>query len=123
PVHVLQIWIVPERRGLPAGYEQKFFGDDEKRGKLRLVASPDGAEGSVRIQQDARLYASLLEGGAEVRHSVAPGRKGWLHVVTGNAELNGHKLAAGDGVAIEGAEELTLRSPDRGEILLFDLAG
>jgi quercetin 2,3-dioxygenase len=121
PVHFLQIWIVPERRGLPSGYEQKFFGDDEKRGKLRLVASPDGADGSVRIQQQARLYASVLENGAEVRHSVAPGRKGWLHVVTGAADLNGQKLAAGDGVAIEGAEELTLRAPTRAEILLFDL--
>jgi len=134
PVHFLQIWILPERRGLPSGYEQKFFADDEKRGKLRLVASPDGADGSVRIQQQARLYASLLEGGANaerseagiaersvVRHSVAPGRKGWLHVVTGNVELNGQKLLAGDGVGIDGAEELTIRSPDRGEILLFDM--
>jgi hypothetical protein len=131
PVHFLQIWIIPERRGLPAGYEQKHFTDDDKRGKLRLVASPDGAEGSVRIQQQARLYASLLEGGnaergeagMEVRHSVAPGRKGWLHVVTGNAELNGQKLKAGDGAGIDGAEELIVRSPDRAEILLFDMNG
>jgi redox-sensitive bicupin YhaK (pirin superfamily) len=123
PVHFLQIWIVPERPGLPAGYEQKFFGDDEKRGKLRLVASPDGAGGSVRIQQQALVYASLLEGDATLRHSVAAGRKGWLHVVTGNVEVNGMKLKAGDGVAIQGAEELTLRSPDRGELLLFDMNG
>jgi redox-sensitive bicupin YhaK (pirin superfamily) len=122
PVHFLQIWILPERGGLPSGYEQKFFGVEEKRGKLRLVASPDGADGSVRIQQDARLFATVLDGGAAVRHEIARGRKGWLHVVKGTAELNGQHLDAGDGVAIEGEEALSLSSNESGEVLLFDMA-
>jgi redox-sensitive bicupin YhaK (pirin superfamily) len=121
PVHFLQIWIIPERPGLPSGYEQKFFSDDDKRGKLRLVASPDGAEGSVRIQQDARLFASLLEGGQSVSHTIPRGRKGWLHVVTGSVALNGQPLAAGDGVAIDGEETLAIGAGERGEILLFDM--
>jgi redox-sensitive bicupin YhaK (pirin superfamily) len=122
PVHFLQIWIIPERPGLPAGYEQKFFSDDDKRGKLRLVASPDGAEGSVRVQQDARLYASIVGDGEAVRHAIARGRKGWLHVVTGTAQVNGQALVAGDGVAIDGEEQLEIGSRDRGEVLLFDMA-
>jgi quercetin 2,3-dioxygenase len=135
PVHFLQIWIVPERSGLPAGYEQKFFSDDDKRGRLRLVASPDGADGSVRIQQDARMYATLLGGGQSVEHRFLPGRQGWLHVVRGSAIVNGQALAAGDGVAIDGrgpaggaagsqagGEQLILSSADQGELLLFDFA-
>ena len=122
PVHFLQIWILPRKPGLPSGYEQKFFGEEEKRGRLRLVASPDGADGSVRIQQDARLYASVLAGGESVRHALAPGRRAWLHVVTGAAELNGQALAAGDGAAIEGEREVAIAAGDRGEVLLFDLA-
>jgi hypothetical protein len=123
PVHFLQIWITPERPGLPSGYEQKFFSDDDKRGRLRLVASPDGAEGSVRVQKDARLFASILEGGATVTHAFGGGRKGWLHVVTGSAAINGKSLKAGDGVAIEGEAQVSITSGDRGEVLLFDLAG
>jgi redox-sensitive bicupin YhaK (pirin superfamily) len=122
PVHFLQIWIVPERPGLPSGYEQKFFSDEDKRGKLRLVASPDGADGSVRVQQDARLFASVLTPGQTVAHTIPRGRKGWLHVVTGTAQLNGQALAAGDGVAIDGEEALDIGSRDRGEVLLFDMA-
>ncbi len=126
PVHLLQIWILPRRRGLPSSYEQKFFGPEQKRGRLRLVASPDGAEGSVTIQQDARMYAALLEGGAPVGHTIARGRKGWIHVVTGSAEVNGRALTAGDGVAVDAAEgdaPLALRSSGGGELLLFDMAG
>ena len=123
PVHFLQIWIVPERGGLPSGYEQKFFGEDDKRGKLRLIASPDGAEGSVTIRQDTRLYAAVLENGTVVSHTIGAQRKGWLHVVTGSAELNGRALAAGDGVAIDGSERLEIRAPanEKGEVLLFDM--
>jgi redox-sensitive bicupin YhaK (pirin superfamily) len=121
PVHFLQIWIMPEKRGLPSGYEQKMFSDEEKRGKLRLVASRVGAEGSVKIQQDARLYASLLVDGQSVTHTIPSGRKGWLHVVTGSAEVNGQRLKAGDGVAIDGEEKLAIASKDRGEVLLFDM--
>ena len=114
---------MPSRPGLPSGYEQKFFSEDDKRGRLRLVASPDGADGSVRIQQDARLFASLLEGGAEVAHSFAGGRKGWLHVAHGSATLNGTALGAGDGVAIQDEREIRIGSKEQGEILLFDLPG
>src|SRR5579871_2982768 len=104
PVHFLQIWIVPARNGLPSGYEQKFFKDEEKRGKWRLVASPDGAEGSVRLQQDARIYAALVSPGPALVHTVSAGRKGWLHLVRGTAQVNGQALRAGDGLAIDGAE-------------------
>jgi redox-sensitive bicupin YhaK (pirin superfamily) len=123
PVHFLQIWILPERAGLPSGYEQKFFADDDKRGRLRLVASPDGADGSVRIQQDARMFAALLEPAKAVTHAFAPGRRGWLHVVRGAATLDGRALGAGDGVAITGEERVSLGAPaGGGEVLLFDLA-
>ena len=121
PVHFLQIWIEPERNGLPAGYEQKYFSEADKRGRLRLVASPDGAEGSVRIQQDARMYAGILADGDDVTYAFANGRQGWLHVATGSVELNGKALAAGDGVAITEEQQLVLRSNARGEVLLFDL--
>jgi redox-sensitive bicupin YhaK (pirin superfamily) len=122
-VHFLQIWIVPERAGLPSGYEQKFFSDQEKRSKLRLVASPDGADGSVRVGQDASMFASVLDAASSVSHTIGRGRKGWLHVVKGTAELNALHLETGDGVAIEGEERLMLRSKERGEVLLFDMAG
>lgn len=120
-VHFLQIWIIPSAKQLPSGYEQKRFSDEEKRGKLRLVASPDGTEGSVRIQQDARLFATILESGQKVQHTIAGDRKGWLHVVQGALELNGTSLKAGDGVAIDGEEALTLTSSSQGEALLFDM--
>jgi quercetin 2,3-dioxygenase len=121
PVHFLQIWIMPGQPGLRPGYEQKYFSNEEKRGRLRLVASPDGADGSVRIGQDARVYATLLEGGEAVTHAFAPGRKGWLQVARGKAEAGGLALKAGDGVAIEGESQVTLRSNDAAEVLLFDL--
>jgi redox-sensitive bicupin YhaK (pirin superfamily) len=120
PVHFLQIWIVPSRPGLPAGYEQKNFTDDEKRGRFRLVASPDGADGSVRIQQDARMYAALV-GPQHAATQALSGRKAWLHLARGTATVNGQKLVAGDGLAIEGEPSLAVSSDDRGEVLLFDL--
>jgi redox-sensitive bicupin YhaK (pirin superfamily) len=122
PVHFLQIWIVPQRPGLPAGYEQKHFGDDEKRGRLRLVASPDGAEGSVRIQQDARMFAALVDGDHPVTHQLGV-RKAWLHVARGSAEVNGTRLEAGDGAAVEGEQQLSIVSKGGGEVLLFDFPG
>lgn len=134
PVHFLQIWILPERAGLGSGYEQTAFSDAEKRGKLRLVVSPDGAEGSVRIQQDARVYASLLAPGERAEHAFVarPGRtrRGWLHVVQGTVEVQGQVLHAGDALAIEdeaaiaiaGAAGPALGSHGAtGEVLLFDL--
>lgn len=122
PVHFLQIWLLPQKPRLPSGYEQKHFSDDDKRGRLRLVVSPDGAEGSVRVQQDARMFAALLEGGQTVTHAFGKGRKGWLHVASGTAEVDGRALKAGDGVAIEDEAQVAIRSQDRGEVLLFDLA-
>lgn len=122
PVHFLQIWIQPKAAGLPAGYEQKLFSEEDKRGVLRLVASPDGADGSVRIQQDVRMYASVLAGDQAVQHTIANGRKGWLHVVTGAVSVNARALQAGDGLAIEGEEALRVSSESKGEVLLFDMA-
>ncbi len=121
PVHFLQIWILPERAGLPPAYEQKYFSDEEKRGRLRLVASPDAADGSVRIQQDARVLAALLEPGKPVSSTFDKNRLGWLHVARGSAEVNGTPLKVGDGVGISGGEKLSITSKAGGEILLFDL--
>jgi redox-sensitive bicupin YhaK (pirin superfamily) len=122
PVHFLQIWVLPKRPGLPAGYEQKYFGDDEKRGRLRLVASPDGTDGSVRIQQDLRMFATLVGGGASVSHDLT-GRKGWLHVARGTAVVNGMHLNAGDGAAIESEDTVSISSHETAEVLLFEFAG
>jgi redox-sensitive bicupin YhaK (pirin superfamily) len=122
PVHFMQIWIVPDQRGLPPSYEQKRFGDDEKRGRLRLVASPDGADGSVTIHQDARLYATLLDPGARVQHPLAPGRHAWVQVLRGAITVNGETLAAGDGAALSEVATVELAGVEPAETLLFDLA-
>jgi redox-sensitive bicupin YhaK (pirin superfamily) len=124
PVHFLQIWILPSKAGLPAGYEQKHFSEDERRGKLRLVASPDGAEGSLTIQQDARMWAALVDERHPIEHQLGR-RRGWLHVARGSASVNGTRLGAGDGVAIEGEPHLAITSQEGGEggeLLLFDFA-
>ena len=121
-VHLLQIWLLPDRTGIAPSYEQTLFPDEEKRGRLRLVASPDGADGSVMIHQDARLYATLLAPGEEVSHPLAPGRHAWVHVARGKASLNGQPLEAGDGAAVSAEEQLTLRGDGHAEVLLFDLA-
>jgi len=120
-VHFLQIWIMPNAHGVTPTYEQKTFADDEKRGKLRLVASPDGADGSVTIHADARVYATLLDAGARVEHAVAKGRGAWVHVARGSVKVNGETLRAGDAASSEG-DALVLEGVDRGEVLLFDLA-
>lgn len=120
PVHLLQIWVLPERPGITPGYEQKRFDESERRGRLRVVASPDANEGSVQIHQDASIYAGLLDG-ETVTHTFAPNRHGWLQVARGQVDLNGQKLSAGDGAAISDERSVTLRG--RGsEVLLFDLA-
>jgi quercetin 2,3-dioxygenase len=121
PVHLLQIWIEPARAGIEPGYEQKAFGDEDKRGRLRLVASPDGAEGSVTIHQDARVYATLLDATQRVVHRLAPGRHAWVHVARGALTLDGERLAAGDGAAISAETSLTLVGEQNAEALLFDL--
>lgn len=120
-VHFLQIWIHPSRRGLPPSYEQKRFAPEEKRGRLRLVASSDGREGSVRIHQDAALHAALLDGDEQVEHRLAPGRVAWVHVATGEVELNGTRLVEGDAAALDGGD-LRLGGGRAAEVLVFDLA-
>ncbi|MGZ4733441.1 MAG: pirin family protein [Terriglobales bacterium] len=120
--HLLQIWILPERRGHEPGYEQKAFPEAEKRGKLRLIASPDGTDGSVTIQQDAKLYVSLLQPGQEVEHELGKGRYAWLQVAKGAVELNGQSLNQGDGAAVSDEQRLTVKGTADAEVLLFDLA-
>ncbi len=122
PVHFLQIWILPERQGLAPSYEQKTFAAEEKRGKLRLVGSQDGREGSVVIHQDVDLYATLLEPGESVLHRMSVGRAAWVQVVDGALTVNGQRLRAGDGLAISGADELRLEAQAATEALLFDMA-
>lgn len=123
PVHFLQIWIVPERKGLPPGYEQKVFPDAEKRGTLRLVGSRDGREGSLTIHQDVDLYATLLANGDAVEHTIAAGRGGWVQVARGSVILNGKSLSEGDGVAVSTSGPLRLegRADAEAEVLLFDM--
>ena len=121
-VHLLQIWILPEKMGLKPGYEQKRFEDHEKLGQLRLVASRDGRDGSVTIRQDASLYAALLEPGQEVVHDLAPERHAWVQVVRGGLTVNGAPLEAGDGLAVSGEPRLDFRAATGTELLLFDLA-
>jgi quercetin 2,3-dioxygenase len=122
PVHLLQIWIMPDRPGHEPSYEQKAFPESEKRGKLRLVAGPEGKDGSVTIHQDARLYVSLLSPGQEVAHELAKERHAWLQVAKGKVELNGKLLNQGDGAAISDEPRLTIKGTEEAEILLFDLA-
>ncbi|HVO80327.1 MAG TPA: pirin family protein [Terriglobales bacterium] len=120
--HLLQIWIQPNQRSLEPSYEQKEFPSEEKRGKLRLIAGPDGEDGSVTIHQDARLYVSLLSPGQQVQHDLAPGRYAWLQVAKGAVELNGKPLSQGDGAAVSEESRLTIKGTKDAEILLFDLA-
>lgn len=120
-VHFLQIWILPETRGLEPSYEQTHFASEEKRGRLRLVGSKDGRDGSVTIHQDVDLYATLLHEGEAVRHTLAEGRRGWVQVAQGSAMLNGDQLYPGDGVAVEGTTELTLNGTSETELLVFDM--
>lgn len=118
--HLLQIWIMPERKGLTPGYEQKAFPAD--RGRWQVVASRDGREGSLTIHQDATILNAHLEKGQTVRYELAGGRGGWLHVATGNVTANGLTLKAGDGLAIEREPGLAVTGLDDTEVLLFDLA-
>ena len=121
PVHFFQTWILPAKRGITPSYEQKLIPEEERRGRLRVLAAPGGEDGAVDINQDARLYAAILDAGQEVTHRLAPGRGAWLQVARGNVALNGTALSPGDGAAIEDEEELRIASSDGAEILLFDL--
>ena len=121
-VHLLQVWIMPNARGIKPGYEQKTFADEEKRGRLRVIASSDGREGSVTIHQDASLYVSLLAPGEAVTHELAPGRHAWAQVARGAVEINGQSLEQSDGASISDENSLTITARQDSEILLFDLA-
>ena len=122
PVHFLQIWVVPDRSGHKPGYEQKLFPDAERRGQLRVVASPDGRDGSVTIHQDALVHVSLLERGERVSYSLPPTRHAWVHVARGTVDVNGQSLREGDGAAISDEDRLDLTARESSEVLLFDLA-
>jgi redox-sensitive bicupin YhaK (pirin superfamily) len=119
--HFLQIWIEPNVRGIAPSYEQKRFDEAAKRGRLCLVASPDGAEGSLRIHQDARVYAALLDGAERLVHRLAPGRRAYVHVARGSLAACGEALAPGDALKALGVEEIALERGEGAEVLLFDL--
>lgn len=119
--HFLQIWLLPNERGIAPGYEQKHFDAADKRGRLRLVASPDGADGSVTVHADARLFAGLFDGAETATLALDPARKGYVHLVRGALEVNGRPLAAGDAVLIEGESALELARGSDAEVLVFDL--
>ena len=123
PVHFLQIWIHPERVGLPPSYEEKIFEQAEKRGRLRLIGSPDGALGSVVIHQDVRLYAGLFDGAETAEFVLAPGRRAYVHVVQGQITVNGVALSAGDAVKLTEEPAVLLTDGTDAEVLLFDLPG
>ncbi|HVR68756.1 MAG TPA: pirin family protein [Verrucomicrobiae bacterium] len=120
-VRFLQIWVLPERDGLKPAYRQAQFSDEAKRNQLRLIVAPGGPEGSLHINQDVRVYASLLDGGASVSHQLAAGRGAWVQVVDGDIEVNGKTLTSGDGLAIEDVERLDIAARGKAEFLLFDL--
>lgn len=122
PVHLLQIWILPDEQNRPPEYEEKKFSDDEKRNRLRLIVSPDGDDGAVKIHQDAKIYASVLAGGQEVVHTLADGRSAWLQVATGSVTLNDVALMQGDAVAVSEESKLRITANETAEVLLFDLA-
>ena len=122
PVHFLQIWLLPEREGLKPSYEQKHFSASEKAGRLRLIVSPDGRDGSLTIHQDTSIYAAVLKEGEQVTRKLDLGRKAWVQVVRGSLDLNGQWVRAGDGAALTDAAVLTLAAhSDDTEFLLFDL--
>ena len=120
-VHFLQIWIEPAQRGIDPGYEEKRFDAASKRGRLRLVASPDGREGSVTIHQDARVFAALLDGAETAAHALAPGRRGYVHVARGEVTANGHPHMAGDALKLKGEPEIRLEKGRNAEVIVFDL--
>jgi len=122
PVHLLQIWLLPERQGLTPSYEQKEFAETQRRDTLKLVASHDGRNGSVTIHQDVDLYGSLLSPGVTVELPLRPGRNAWVQVVRGALDVNGTTLAAGDGAAVATEQSVRLSAARDSELLLFDLA-
>jgi redox-sensitive bicupin YhaK (pirin superfamily) len=122
PVHFLQIWLIPSRLGVAPGYEQRTFPMEDRTGRLRLVASPDGRDGSITIHTDASVYAGLLGAGQAAELPLAPGRHAWIHVARGAARVNGQDLGAGDGLALSDESRVQIEGLDRGEVLVFELA-
>jgi redox-sensitive bicupin YhaK (pirin superfamily) len=121
PVHLYQIWLLPERAGLPPSYEQRAFAVSEKKNRLQLVASRDGRDGSLTMYQDAAIYLATLEPGSEIRHEIPAGRHAWLQVLRGDLEANGTPLGTSDAAAVSDEAELLIRSVHGAEIMLFDL--
>ena len=121
PVHLLQIWIEPNVRGITPGYEEKHFGASDKRGRLRMIASPDATDGTVAIHQDARVYAGLFDAGESAVLELAAGRSAYVHVARGSLSVNGQRLAAGDALKLTSAGAVEIADGDAGEVLVFDL--
>jgi redox-sensitive bicupin YhaK (pirin superfamily) len=122
PVHFLQIWIMPDKRGLVPSYEQRPFSREDKTGRLRLVASPDGRDDSVTVHADAAIYAGVFDAGRTAEHALAPGRHAWVHVVRGKARVHGTELSAGDAIGLSDEPLVRIEALDASEVLVFDLA-
>lgn len=120
-VHFLQIWIIPDAEGIQPGYEQKLFADKDKRGRLCLVASPNGRDGSIRIHQNALIFSTLVDGEERLEHSLADGRQAYVHVARGNVTINGKALMPGDALRIRDERNVTIEYGEQAEVLLFDL--
>jgi redox-sensitive bicupin YhaK (pirin superfamily) len=121
PVHFLQIWLQPNRQGVAPGYAQKHFPVEERRGRLRLLVSPDGRDGSISSHQDGLLYGTLLDATESVKHQLSPGRRGYVHVARGSVVANGQGLRTGDGARIENEATIAIEGIEGAEVLLFDL--
>lgn len=121
PLHFLQMWVFPREKNSEPRYEQKAYSEEERRGRLRLVVSPDGEDGSLTIDQDARLFASLLGPGDRVEHALGAGRSAWIHVARGQITLNGQELGAGDGAAIRDAKQLSIEGVEDAEFVLWEV--
>jgi redox-sensitive bicupin YhaK (pirin superfamily) len=121
-VHLLQVWILPHTVGLEPGYEQKAFTEDERRGRLKLIASEDGTDGSVEVHQDVKVFASIIPAGEQVEHTMDQKRYAWLQVARGSVSVNGEKAEQGDGAIAVGESSLQINAEENAEVLLFDLA-
>jgi len=121
PVHFLQVWLMPAKTGIDPGYEQRNFPENTRRGQLRMVASPDGADGSIAIHQDSRMYDGLFAAGERATHKIPAGRHAYLHIARGSVQANGIAMSEGDGAAIEAEPALELTAQSDSEVILFDL--